>query len=100
MRFTDYVWDYDGTLFDTYDAVCRSYMRAVRDKGIDISWEELRWMSKHSLGWAAQQLEARYHVSANELLALREYLVHGAVQPKTGISKAEIRSIALLCGLA
>ena len=73
MRYTDFIWDYDGTLFDTYDAVCRSYMRAVRDKGIDISWEELRWMSKHSLGWAAQQLEERYHVPANELLALRAH---------------------------
>lgn len=73
LRYTDFIWDYDGTLFDTYDAVCRSYMRAVRDKGIDISWEELRWMSKHSLGWAAQQLEERYHVPANELLALRAH---------------------------
>ena len=69
MKFNHFVWDYDGTLFDTYDAVTKAYHRAVTKLGIDITFEELRWMTKHSLGWTAKQLEEKYGVSAEEILA-------------------------------
>ena len=70
MKFLNFIWDYDGTLFDTYDAVTRAYHRAVTELGIDISFEELRWMTKHSLGWTAKQLEEKYHVPADKILSV------------------------------
>ena len=68
MKFEHFVWDYDGTLFDTYDAVARAYCRAAKELGIDIPFDELRYMTKHSLGWTAQQLEGRFRVPAREIL--------------------------------
>lgn len=72
MIFQHFFWDYDGTLFDTYDAVTRSYELACRGKGIVLPFDELRWMTKHSLSWTAAQLEQRFGVPAKELLAIRE----------------------------
>lgn len=68
MMFRSFVWDYDGTLFDTYDAVCRAYHRATKQVGIDISFSELRLLIKHSLGWAAAQLSERFSVPAQAIL--------------------------------
>ena len=59
MKFEHFFWDYDGTLFDTYDALTHAYLRAAKEIGIDISYEEMRWMAKHSVGWAAEQLGER-----------------------------------------
>ena len=64
MKFSYFIWDYDGTLFDTYDAVARAYHRAAQQNGIEIAFDELRWLTKHSLGWAAKQLEQRYGTAA------------------------------------
>lgn len=93
MKFTNFVWDYDGTLFDTYDAVTRAYHRAAKELGITIDFEELRWLCKHSLGWAAKQLEARFGVSAEDILAL--YYTYApeeetmfAMQPYAGVKEA------------
>ena len=69
MRFDFFVWDYDGTLFDTYDAVTRAYLRGLNALGVDLPFAELRWLTKHSLGWAAEQLQARFQVPAADILA-------------------------------
>ena len=69
MKFEYFVWDYDGTLFDTYDAVTRAYQRGIRELGIELPFDELRWLTKHSLGWAAQQLQARFQTPAADILA-------------------------------
>lgn len=93
MKFDNFIWDYDGTLFDTYDAVTRAYLRGAQQLGIDISFAELRWLCKHSLGWAAQQLEARFHVPQAEIIAA--YSAYApkeetmlAMQPYDGVREA------------
>ena len=68
MKFSYFIWDYDGTLFDTYDAVARAYHRAAQQNGIEIAFDELRWLTKPSLGWAAKQLEQRYGTAAQDIL--------------------------------
>lgn len=67
MKFEHFFWDYDGTLFDTYDALTHAYLRAAKEIGIDISYEEMRWMAKHSVGWAAEQLGERAGMPASEV---------------------------------
>ena len=68
MKFSYFIWDYAGTLFDTYDAVARAYHRAAQQNGIEIAFDELRWLTKHSLGLAAKQLEQRYGTAAQDIL--------------------------------
>ena len=67
MKFDHFFWDYDGTLFDTYDALTRAYLRAAKEIGIGIGYDEMRWMAKHSVGWAAQQLGERAGMPAAEV---------------------------------
>lgn len=89
MLFEYFVWDYDGTLFDTYDAVARGYHRACGQLGITIDFAELRWLTKHSLRWAAEQLENRFGVEKDLILktyyaiALEEETVE-AMRPYPG----------------
>lgn len=40
----------------------------AQQNGIEIAFDELRWLTKHSLGWAAKQLEQRYGTAAQDIL--------------------------------
>ena len=41
MRYESIIWDFDGTLFDTYPGMCRNLRRAMNSIGIPVSEEEL-----------------------------------------------------------
>jgi phosphoglycolate phosphatase-like HAD superfamily hydrolase len=32
---SDIIWDFDGTLFDTYPETVNAYIKALKDNGID-----------------------------------------------------------------
>ncbi len=71
MRFTEFFWDFDGTLFDTYPRMLRAFLKGLGDHGIDAEGgEALAWM-KESLGAAAEHYAAESggRASAEELLS-------------------------------
>ncbi|HAX98844.1 MAG TPA: phosphoglycolate phosphatase, partial [Candidatus Atribacteria bacterium] len=35
MKYTEYIWDFDGTLFDTYPVMVKAFQRALRELGIE-----------------------------------------------------------------
>lgn len=39
--FSDIIWDFDGTLFDTYPAITNSFQRALIEEGIEQTEEEI-----------------------------------------------------------
>lgn len=39
--FSDIIWDFDGTLFDTYPSIASAFQRALREEGIEESQEEI-----------------------------------------------------------
>ena len=41
MRYESIIWDFDGTLFDTYPGMCRNLKQAMASIGIRVSEEEL-----------------------------------------------------------
>ena len=41
MRYESIIWDFDGTLFDTYPGMCRNLQQAMNSIGIQASEEEL-----------------------------------------------------------
>ena len=41
MRYESIIWDFDGTLFDTYPGMCRNLKQAMNSVGIQASEEEL-----------------------------------------------------------
>ena len=41
MRYESIIWDFDGTLFDTYPGMCRNLRQAMNSIGIQVSEDEL-----------------------------------------------------------
>ena len=41
MRYDSIIWDFDGTLFDTYPAMCRDLRRTMEGLGFSFTEEEL-----------------------------------------------------------
>ena len=41
MRYDNIIWDFDGTLFDTYPAMCRDLRRTMEDLGFSFTEAEL-----------------------------------------------------------
>lgn len=39
--FSDIIWDFDGTLFDTYPSIASAFQRALNEEGIEQSQEEI-----------------------------------------------------------
>lgn len=74
MKFKEFFWDFDGTLFDTYPRVNRAIQKALKDVGVEISIEEIAPLTKvnirHALealsGPLAEDAMARYRVHAEE----------------------------------
>lgn len=56
MKFTEFFWDFDGTLFDTYPRVTRAYQKALADVGVQITDAALLPLLKVTLGHAARTL--------------------------------------------
>lgn len=59
MKFRNVIWDFDGTLFDTYPGMCDNLRRAMASIGIDVSVEELmpRFLSslRDAIEYCAEQ---------------------------------------------
>lgn len=83
--FTDIIWDFDGTLFDTYDTIVSTFMKALEDSGIqENDGEVLVWMrrsvasaldhytEKHALGKAFLE-RYKYHRSMEDIAAVKPF---------------------------
>jgi len=56
MKFTEFFWDFDGTLFDTYPRINRAMMKALNDLGVNIETEALAKLTKVTISHAASVL--------------------------------------------
>ena len=59
MRYGNLIWDFDGTLFDTYPAMCRDLQTVMEGLGVHASLEDLlpRFTTSREtvLAWCGQQ---------------------------------------------
>lgn len=56
MKFTDFFWDFDGTLFDTYPRINRAIQNALKDLNIAVSLETIQPLSKVNVRFAIDTL--------------------------------------------
>lgn len=68
-RITDYIWDFDGTLYDSYPHVTSSMSRALTDLGGKESTERILSLVKRSLPLAVETLCKEHCVDQAELAA-------------------------------
>jgi len=63
------IWDFDGTLFDTYPAIANSLRAAVGDLAAPPSYEEVRDMALISIDGSLKTMSTTYHLPLDELEA-------------------------------
>lgn len=57
---SDIIWDFDGTLFDTYPGMIDSFKKALKDKGIDEKDENILRYMKVSVSCAIKHFKELY----------------------------------------
>jgi phosphoglycolate phosphatase-like HAD superfamily hydrolase len=61
------IWDVDGTLFDTYPAIARSFKAALSDLGKDASLDWIQGLAQVSLSYCAKTLAERYQLNQEDI---------------------------------
>ncbi|GEN47348.1 HAD-IA family hydrolase [Ligilactobacillus pobuzihii] len=94
MKYHNFFWDFDGTLYDTYQIMPKAYCQAwsIADYQITLS-EAYRLMRLASLGQAFKYHQRKFNISPQKLAKIREdYRVQeqkyfGQVQAFNGLSE-------------
>lgn len=83
MRYPYLLWDFDGTLFDTYPPLIRSFERALADFGIVEPREEIMRLLNITLDDCFRTLVARHHLDAAQFDArLDAHHAHVTIQDR------------------
>lgn len=56
------VWDFDGTLFDTYPAITKAFQAALNQNGFTAPLDWIESLAKQSLGYCAATLADHFHI--------------------------------------
>lgn len=59
-KYRVFIWDFDGTLYDTYPHTVRAYVETLSDYGIVGDAAGIERIARRSLGELQRDLEARY----------------------------------------
>jgi len=98
MRFTDYIWDFDGTLVDSYPRMTRAYRQALSELGYEIDEAELLLKIKQKARQAAAECAAQLGLDTAEVLGKMisaERVAEGGLDPYPGTAEALQRIVAL-----
>ena len=69
MKQLHIIWDYDGTLYDTYPQMTLALMAALRGFGQDASYAEAYSLLKKTVFYGVSVYAVRYQIPAGALLA-------------------------------
>ena len=73
MLISDIIWDFDGTLFDTYPETVNAFNRALKDNGIDETSENILNYVKISEGCAVKHFRELYGLGDTFIDKLNHY---------------------------
>jgi phosphoglycolate phosphatase-like HAD superfamily hydrolase len=66
--YKNFIWDYDGTLFDTYPAITRTYQEVLKKYfSAESNYHEIYALAKISLIVCNENLAAKYKLNLEEL---------------------------------
>jgi phosphoglycolate phosphatase-like HAD superfamily hydrolase len=78
--YRNIIWDFDGTLFDTYPAMSAAFQGALKELGADESVERITDLLKISMSACATALAAHHGLDPDQILRRFEPL-YSAVAP-------------------
>lgn len=65
--YTSYIWDFDGTLFDTYPGMALSLHEALQTMGVTVSYDEVYKQLKQSMGHAVGYYSRVHSLDAKDI---------------------------------
>ena len=91
MRYKHIIWDFDGTLFDTYPAMAKAAQLALKELGYDESVERVMAEMKISMGHAMKVFGAKYDLP--EGFMARYKVIRDACELQTAAPFAGIKPL-------
>jgi len=79
MKFQHFFWDFDGTLFDTYARITRAIQKALKDLGVEATYEEIFSKAKISIGKCLAHFTAPLGIEKDACMAA--YHAHAEEEP-------------------
>ncbi|MGF7059668.1 HAD-IA family hydrolase [Brassicibacter mesophilus] len=67
------IWDFDGTLFNTYPVMTKSFIRALKDEGINESTERVMSLMKVSATHLIEYCQNKYEISEEFITRYNSY---------------------------
>jgi len=67
MRYKNIIWDFDGTLFDTYPAMTKCLVAALEEMGVRAVYDEAHALLKRSMGEARRYYAENFGLDLSEL---------------------------------
>ncbi len=67
MSVINCIWDFDGTLFDTYPYICAALTEALREYGFDADRTEMMYHMLETIGNAIDFYASRFGIDRQEL---------------------------------
>ncbi|SHJ72609.1 haloacid dehalogenase superfamily, subfamily IA, variant 3 with third motif having DD or ED/haloacid dehalogenase superfamily, subfamily IA, variant 1 with third motif having Dx(3-4)D or Dx(3-4)E [Clostridium amylolyticum] len=83
IRYTDVLWDFDGTLFNTYPGMVNAFRLALLDSGVEADPEEILGFMKVSARDAAKHYSGMYQLREDFMEKFQAY--HRNVKPESAI---------------
>lgn len=97
MRYRHIIWDFDGTLFDTYPVMARAFTETMNEAGYPADYREVYDLMKIAISETVKKFQAEYGFGQEVLDAYRarriEFELAGAC-PFPGVEEVLARVIA------
>lgn len=98
MRYRHIIWDFDGTLFDTYPVMARAFTETMNEAGYPADYREVYDLMKIAISETVKKFQAEYGFGQEVLDAYRarriEFELAGA-RPFPGVEEVLARVIAV-----
>lgn len=86
MKFNFYIWDFDGTLFDTYPTMARAAQELLREGGSELDAADIETLMRVSMGNAMRVFRDEYGIGEDFSAEFRRRVAgDSAVKPFPGI---------------
>ena len=76
----DLIWDFDGTLFDTYPLMAASLQQAMREEGHEVPIEDIRARMAVTLGYALKCYEEMYGITDRTVERYKELMQNAGTE--------------------
>ena len=97
MRYRHIIWDFDGTLFDTYPVMARAFTETMNEAGYPADYREVYDLMKIAISETVKKFQAEYGFGQEVLDAYRARRIElelAGARPFPGVEEVLARVIA------